>query len=374
MRNHTSTAYWTIFLAGMFVCMATTARAGEDDGGGPGNRQLLDVSYLPSDIFAVWITHPQRIAKTPVIAPLAKLERDALRGQLAPLWGIDFKLAGRRIETVQQIFAISTPKYDVDGLPRPGTFIYRFAEPVDGKKLMEETRERAFEEADYRGRRYYRCEYKAVTYIIPDAFFQPDPRTIVFSNEPQLRKILFEAAKPKPVSSPLLDRLRKVDARSDMIGAVLLEPAWEFIEFFVDDAKRGLPRGAAAWASIPKQLDTAVMTISLTGSAVVEMRLDAKNREAAEKVLDLATLGRDGLRDYLKANRKQMIENSRMPLDEPAIDLVDQMLASLSAKVQDNQVVVSIRRPAVLEAFIAGAAESIKSEQESRRVRETHRN
>ena len=371
MRSSALLTFSIVLLTGLIVCMAATVRAEEGDAGGTTDRQSLDVSYLPSDVFAVWITHPQRIAKTPMMAPLAKLDRDATYGTLA-LWGIEFKSGGRRIETVQQIFAISTPKHDVDGFPRPRTFIYRFAEPVDGKRMMEETRETSFEEADYRGQRYYRDERKAASYIIRPAFFQPDGRTIVCTYEPHLRKILFEAAKPKPVSGPLLDRLRQVDARGDMIGAVLLEPTWEFIDFYVEDAKRGLPGGAAAWARIPEQLDAAVVTISLTGSATVEMELDAKSRESAEKVLDLVNGGRDGLRDFFKANRQQMIENVRLPLDEPGIDLIDQMLAGLSAKLQGNQIVVSVRRPAGLEAFIAGTAESIMSEQRNRRAREPH--
>ena len=365
MRS-TFTMFWMVLLAALIACTAVDVRAGDDDDG-VDSLQLLDLNYLPSDVFAVWIIHPQRIANTPMMGPFTQLSRDTDNRDtdevLTPLFGIEFKAGGRRIETVQQIFAISPlgKGEEHQYLPFLPTLIFRFAEPVDGKKAMEEQSSRQYEELVHNGQRYYRAGDDR-------AFYLPDRQTLVFSSEPHLRKIISQAksAKPasaKPASGPLLDRLRYVDARSDMIGAVALEPARELIEEVADDIKDELPTDWASVVTIPDYLETAVVTIGLTDRTTVRLTLDGKDQESAAEVLALANRGREGLRKLYDEYREEILEDAPEPIAKPFAELVEQLFGGFGAKLQGRQVVLSMRRPAVLDVFVASLAELAKSEQ-----------
>jgi len=345
-------------LTGLIACTAAPARAGDDDVGTVDSLQLLDLSYLPSDVFAVWITHPQRIAATPTTAPLAKLDRDAVDEVLTPLFGIEPKTGGPPVETVQQIFAVSPlgEGEEHGHFPFLPTLILRFAEPIDGEKMTEQTWATNYQAMRHAGEQYYRDGSD-------DAFYMPDDRTVVYSGEMQLRRIITQAKTGKPASGPLLDRLRYVDARNHMIGAVQFEPARELIEEVADDIKDELPKDWNSVVTIPDYLDTAVVTISLTDRTTLELALDGKDRESAAEVLGLVNRGYDGLRKLYDVYREEIFEDAPKMLAKPFADLIEQLFGGFVAKQQGKQVLLSMRRPAVLDVFVASMAEYVKSEE-----------
>ncbi len=363
MRSSVLLTFWIVLLTGLIVGAAADIRAGDDDIGTDG-LQRLDLSYLPSDVYAVFITHPQRIGSVPMMMPVVQFHRDMepeveIDDVLISAFGVEFKSGEHPNETAQQILAVSPSPDGTDGLlDLPGILvgIFRFAEPIDGRKVIEELSEEKWEEVRHDGHRYYRES--------DEAFYMPDQRTIVYSEEESLlRKILSQAKSSKPASGPLLDRLRYVDARNDMIGAVMLEPARDSFAETAEEIQEELLPSLAALPTIPDYLEAAVVTVSFTDRTIVKLTLDGKDPESAAEVLALTNGGLDALRKLYDEHRKEILDDAPEVLAKPLGQLIEQSLAGFGAKLQGKQVVLSIRRPAALEAFVASFTELAKSEQ-----------
>ncbi|HUT14119.1 MAG TPA: hypothetical protein VMY42_26760 [Thermoguttaceae bacterium] len=349
MRNRCFRALAVMFLAGAVLGGTQPARAGIDDIRDLEQLHLLELSYIPSDCCAIWITHPQRIEKSPLVAPFLEGGEDpdiepiplALLARMPDIEHLDVGIA-------QFVAAVSPATAEVKGpneIPFVPVLILRFAEAVDGKKLMGTMFPRNIEdmkEVSHAGKTYY---------ADPDAemaVYLPDDRTMVISVEKMLQKIITA----KQSSGPLLDRLRGVDARHDVIGVVVLDPLRELIEEGAADVRRGLPPELAEVADAPKYAEAAMLTIDFTGEKMIGLTVEARNAKSAVELEGLVKKGRDGLSNLYTDYREEMLKDMPPTLAGPFEVLVAELFRGFSIDRKDDRVLLGMKRPPSLEDFV----------------------
>jgi len=346
MRNRLPSVFAAAFVVGMVLCGAPQARAGIDDLRDLEQLHLLDLSYVPSDCFAVWISHPQRIEKSPLVAPfLEHAEEMDLEEALSVLLAKFPHLDETDAKIAQLVAAVSPATEEVKGpdeMPLVPALVLRFAESVDGKKLMGKMFDEDMEEAAHAGKTYYVNQHDEV------AVYLPDDRTMVVSVEKMVQKIITA----KPSRGLLLDRLRGVDARHDVIAGVVLDPLRELIEEVAADLRRELPPELAAVADVPKHAEAAMLTIDFTGEKMIDLVVEAQDAKSAFDVENLVKKGRDGLSNLYTKHREEMLRDMPPTLAGPFEILVAEMFRGFHVARKDDRVFLNLKRPPSLEDFV----------------------
>lgn len=336
--------FWLVliaaFLAGFAGCSCRSEK-GEGEGTG---KKPLDLSYITSDCFAAWITHPRRIGESPLVASVS--DRMPFRHPIADLVALRFPPGARNTPKIEQQILLAAPAVPEE--PRPGdtpfvpTVVLRFAEPVDQKQLLSAMFRGDAVEATWKGKTYYNFpREKAAAYF-------PDHRTMVVSVEKGIRKII----SAKTADSPLIKRLLKLDANNDVIGVVVLEGATEQTREAAGEAARAFLPQVAELVQAPEYLDAATLTANLAGDPLIEVTLEAKDAESAAKLEELAKRGSAALRQKY-APRPSMPMAGSPEKAESFGKLVDQLGGGIKVSKQADRVVVRVARPESMDQFIS---------------------
>ncbi len=352
MRASFMTAPVAVFLLGLFLlglAIGDTeqARAMDIESLQIESLNPLDLSYMPSDSFAAWITHPQRIRKLPLFAAMPE---EGMRNSPMQMFLMGFPFPDD-VKLEQGAFLLSPATAEVKGpdeFPFVPVLIFRFTAPVEAERLMEGMHlGGTAQEKTHRGKTYYLFGRNDA------AVYLPDDRTLILSIEKKLQKII--AAK-KNTPGPLIDRLRRVDASNHFIAAAVLDPAREEIVKLAGQLKGELPAGLAELTKAPEYVKAATLTGSFTGPTLVTLVLEAKDTASSGELDQLVRKGRDALKKLYDKERQAILKNTPAPLGKAMEKLTDELFSGFSVSEKSSRVVLSFPRPESLEEFVKAIA------------------
>jgi prepilin-type processing-associated H-X9-DG protein len=318
----------------------------------------LEVSYVTPDFFAALVIHPQRIVKSPLVAPLLKDEMVA--GQIRRL-GIE----PAEIEEAMVLMPVPT-KNKPSGKGESPCFVVRFAHAVDAKSLLAKLQGMVTEgeaaglgETTCAGKKCY--QFASAPWCIAHV---PDDRTILLGTDLNMTKILSAGE----ASGPLAGRLRQADADTDAIFAMALESVRDYVNDGTKESKRGAPPAMVPFLDIPRMLKGATFMLDLTGDTLLTVVLEANDAPAAAKVEQLVKDGQNMGGEQLASMRKEMPPATKQAV-APIFDLGSQVLSGLSVTQSKSEVKITVKRPAgMAEAVPKLAAMMMESYQQADQV------
>lgn len=323
----------------------------------------LDVSFVGPGFYAAVVLHPRRLLQSPLIAPLLK---DPDIAAAIQQWEID----PANIEQILMLTPIPSQAKAASSPDSP-SFIVRFAQPVDAKKLLVKFQSMMGQgapdqlaETTCEGKRCY--QFATAPWILT---YVPNERTVVIANDKDMKAML-SAGEPK---GPLVDRLRQADADNDLIVAVALDPIRDLVKAGVEQAKRA-PSPVAAFADVPMLLNGSTLAVNLSGDTLLKVVLNGNDAPGADRVEALVKQGLDMLKAQLAAAQKDMPEPVKAPI-APALTLAEQSLGGVGMTKTLSQLVVTSRRPASMDDAFPKLVAMVKTSmmaarQAARRVQE----
>ena len=217
----------------------------DKDGGIPPIRKKINTTFIADSFTGAVVVYPKQLLASD---ELAGLPMDEWFKPLAAL-GLDPRQADEA-----ELFLDPTPGGNV--LFSFGGVV-RFAQPVDGKKLVQTLSPKA-KEATHEGKTYYALEEMIGS--VPWAVYVADDRTVAAAPEPTLKKML----SAKGEKGPLIDRLREADADADVTAVLAVDAmrplAGEAVKQFFQNAPPELSAGAA----LGDQLNAVTLSVNLT--------------------------------------------------------------------------------------------------------------
>jgi type II secretory pathway pseudopilin PulG len=177
-------------------------------------------------------------------------------------------------------------------------FTLKFAGPQAALKLPNEirghTRPDKLNGIDY---------FKSQSAELP-SFYQPDKNTLIIAPDATLRMLVENPQKNK--SGPLIDRVQKVAAGSDLYVAFDIATTQPFIQMGLMGEE--LPAQVKPFAATIPLLSAAELTVNLSRPAPTELVVHANDAESADRVMSLLKEGvekaREQLRDDLAPQRE----------------------------------------------------------------------
>jgi len=335
------------FIAAMAVVLATAALSGVALGAEP----AIDISYIRPDHFVAVVLHPKRIAALPQVAPQFNDPQvaDAIK-QL----GID----PREIEQLTIFWSMN--KVELGGRVRLGEptpiVVAQFTRAVSARDILVKLEHaaqpntvRAIVELPIGDKTCYQVK-DSDQYI-----YQPASTTVVAAfNRYDIEKVVAGGGP----SGPLLERIETAQADSDVL-LVFTTDARGGLKELLDAASAGAPEIVRNYLSAAKTLHGGTLAVSLSGQALLRLRLDAKNAEAADNAEDL-------LRQLLRmaaggvAMARQSLPPEARGKLAPLLKLADQCLDGAKISRAGTQVALDVQRPEILGTDGAAIMDSFK--------------
>jgi hypothetical protein len=315
----------------------------------PGGKQgpQLDLTYVTADFNGAVVLHPQRLLKSPLLAPL--LQDPGLEEAV--------KQTGVGPRKVERVLLLTEPFPNSGGKPPPpgpgppqalfqlAAVIY-FSEPVNGKRLLETT-PGGVEEKTFQGKTYYRAkDPKAVLAGARVCAYVADERTLVGAPEPTLHKMLATQG----AKSPLIDRLRAADLDHDVVAVLVVGPYRELLAQAVAEAGNSIPPPLAGVRQLPEHLQSLTISGDLHGSALLKISLEADNAEGAAAIEELAKSALDFGKLIYPTVREKLAPQVPAEYAQPVFAVADQFYGGIQVGKGGAHVTLTLPRPAGLDA------------------------
>jgi hypothetical protein len=230
-----------------------------------------------------------------------------------------------------------------DQMPLPGAVV-RFADPVDGKQLLDKVL-KGVREAKYQDKVYYVGPDEEGPFGVALAGHVADDRTLLLASEPVLQKMLAAADE----KSPLLDRLRQADAGDDLTAIIFLEPYRKPLNTLAKSNQALLPPPLAGAATLPDRLVCLTATANLDDKTLARLTFEADNEESAQAVEKLVQSGLELAREAYPGVRGGLV-SQLPPASVPALIRVpDQLYGGVHVSRAAARVVMTVDRPPARE-------------------------
>jgi predicted Zn finger-like uncharacterized protein len=311
-------------------------------------KEKLDLSYIAADFNGAAIIHPARLLKSPLLAKVPKDKLDKMAADMEKEVGFD----PRKVERVVLLLE-PFPENNVMASPAG---IIRFADPVDGKKILGKVLGQ-MGTATFKKKDYYRSTTWQMARV-PVAGYVADDRTILLAPEPTLRKMLLANA-PK---SPLLDGLRDIDLDNDIVALFCMDqgqqPASKMTVrqaagMTLNEAKANLPPQLAAITTVPDRLKSVTLALNLSGDTLLKVVLEGKDKESADVFEKLVNEGlkmvRQGYKEVSGMLMAMAPPDLAGSLDKVAKDLLD----GITTSKDGPRLTVSVKMPRGLDRLAA---------------------
>jgi serine/threonine protein kinase len=298
----------------------------------PQAKRTLDLKYIPADASAAVVVHPRRMLQSPLApAVLPPTAADEMVKEL-----------GVKPEQVEQLIVLlQAAAGGEESLLGSPAGIFRFTEPIDGKQVLTRLL-KGLREESHDGKTYYRSSTGEAILRLPLAGALPDARTVLVAPEPVLRKMLAAESGGK---SPLLDRLRQVDATDDVTGIVLVEPYRELLKAVAGPLKVQLPPNLAEAATLPDRLLAVTAVVNLNDKTFLKVSLDTDSNENVEALDDLAFKGLNWGRQVYPDFRPTLLRQIPAEVAQPALAVADQLFGGIHVTKEGKQLVVRLEKP-----------------------------
>ncbi|HUG94505.1 MAG TPA: DUF1559 domain-containing protein, partial [Planctomycetaceae bacterium] len=259
---------------------------------------------------------------------------------------------------------IAEPEFEFGGMdsdfaqPPPPATIVRLRRDVEPQKLMNEafshktytvdrdgthltdTRPPQIAEQEHGGRTYFVVEGSVQP---PPALHFPDPRTVIIAHEESLRAML----EAREVESPLIRRLRQVDASADLIVVADLSSSREELEQTSQMLAEAIPPLFAGLANMAAQVKSLELTVNVTSpsSKLFTLMLQTDDPQLAGQLNQVVgSLVAGGQQAYQQW--RQGGQPSPPQTLEPVLPLVDEIVANVSTSATGDEFTLSVSKPA----------------------------
>ncbi|NQT37042.1 MAG: DUF1559 domain-containing protein [Planctomycetes bacterium] len=345
MRSTVSAALAAI-LIGLTGCGSSPDDEGGSGGGGGGGgfsrlSSEVDLTYLCDDFAMAIVVNPRQIARSSL---LATLPQDELLEEMIKDMQFDPRDIGRLT-----VFVADGSKSREAARASTGV-IFQFGKSVDAEEVLrkmlgDDVTEGTFEGKDYlrRGNSEISAEYRSEVPVMTG--YLADDRTIVFAEETRLKRML----SVKRAAGPLADRLRDVEPSKDVTMVVCLDSLRGAIKEASGEISRGMPPFLAPLLKAPDLVETATLTLDLSGNTLVEIVLEAQDAKSAEELEPILSTGLGFVRKFYPDARAEIIENAGPVVTEEMLELADDVVKGISVEKKGDRVVVQLKRPQALD-------------------------
>lgn len=230
--------------------------------GKPAAAKPLDVQYITEQPLTAWVLHPQQLLTAPSLQSLPIEVFEALAKQEA---GID-------IFSVEELIVAVTLN-----LPQPPTpgIIVRFNKPCDQQAISARL-------GAGPGPKIGRLESFRVKEASGLALVFPDDQTMLVASTEELAGML----SAKKASSPLIDRLKKVDGNESLSGVLVVDPVRPFVKAML--AQLGpLPPDLQQFTEAADLLCAVELHLRLAETTDTSLVLEGASQGAAAKLNQL---------------------------------------------------------------------------------------
>ncbi len=340
-------------LAAILIGLTGCGSSPDDDGGGSGGggkgggggfsriSSEVDLTYLCDDFAMAIVVNPRQIARSSL---LATLPQDELLEEMIEDMQFDPRDIGRLT-----VFVADGSKSREAARASTGV-IFQFGKSVDTEEVLrkmlgDDVTEGTFEGKDYlkRDNAEIPAEYRSEIPVMTG--YLPDDRTIVFAEETRLERML----SVERAAGPLADRLRDVDTSKDVTMVVCLDSLRGAIKEASGEISRGMPPFLAPLLKAPDLVETATLTVDLSGSTLVEVDLEANDAKSAEELEPILSTGLGVLRKFYPDARAEIIKNAGPVVTEEMMELADDVVKGISVDKKGDRVVVQLKRPRGLD-------------------------
>jgi hypothetical protein len=298
--------------------------------------QTIDVSFVSDDFVAAVALRPRELLAAPLMAGFVPADKVAA-------WAAGFALDPRQVE--HALILAGTPHAKTG--PAVG-MVLRCRTPVNQAKVIAALAP-AHDEVLYGDKAYLRNQEfsgQSICFV--------DDRTLVVAQQVQLERMLRAAGEP----SPLIDRLRQLDAQQPLAALLTFDPIRELIQ---EELARSpaMPPPFDQFDALPVYLSAVELRLDPTKLPLALLTLEARDAAAAQRLEPLA-------HSALAIFRGWLMRGMARPQDDPqafAIECVgrnvtialgthqrgaEQLIARLFSATQPGQqpVRTAVRQPA----------------------------
>ncbi|MHC4250828.1 MAG: hypothetical protein ACYS9X_17010, partial [Planctomycetota bacterium] len=217
--------------------------------------------------------------------------------------------------------------------------IVRFAKPVNPKALLNKNLP-DIREQPFLGKTYYTSEEAGAAGVAMGAFV-PDAKTLLIGPEPTLQKMLIA----RDVSSPLVNQLKAMSFGAEMTGVLAVEPVREVLTAMVNENADGLPPPLKRFRSLPELVDTVAISVGLTGSDLIQIGFEAKDKQAARRLTEMAGAALISAKGALRQLRAAAAESLPPEDAEPLTKLLADAERGIRVDQDANRIVFSLKKP-----------------------------
>ncbi len=242
---------------------------------------MIDTTYVPPGAVALAVLRPAQLMKSSM-GELLPVEVATAAG--LKYLGID----PANVDEVVGFVDMSNPSMPSYGLT------LKFLQPLTGLNIPQELR--AHTQPDQlNGKRYLKSQQP----MLP-SFYAPDKSTLVVAPDATLKRLVGKA--PASKSSPIIDRVGKVAAGSDLYAVVDLATLRPFIQMGLAQAQQQMPAEAKRFADGATLVSAAELTVNISKPATTSFVVHANDAAAAEQVEGLLNEAVDKAREQMRAD------------------------------------------------------------------------
>lgn len=341
-----------VFLAGALLGL-TLGCGKKDDSDAPAGSSAIagaaDTDYITVDYFAAAVVYPRRIADSPLLAPLLKGGPAAKPLQEIRQSGLD----PLTIDRATVLFPVPDKSLPKSEQTEP-SFILRFNEPVDTKTLLTKLgRGKAPKELTVAGKTCYEDPSggKGLACAVDD-------RTLLLAGrgKGEMEKMLTA----KGTATPLVERLRQLDAGADLAVVAAFDEAREAVGRLVEQAKLAAPPPLAGIVEIPELAQGLTLTAKLSGDTLLRTVIDGKDDASAARVESTLRKAVEDGKKALQQAEAEMPDGFKEQF-APALKLAKDALAGTEIRKTGAQVEATVRRPPGLDEAIKKLGDMAKT-------------
>jgi len=307
-------------------------------------RPLTDAALklVAPEFAAALVLHPSRLAKSPL---LADLPQDKLLAGPIQFVGCDPRQVEQLVLLIEPL-----PGGNVAFFPAA---ILRFPGKVDGKPLLGKMLQHT-EEADFEGKKYLQSKKHQMARV-PICGYVIDDSTLAIAPEPTLKLMLA----PNKLARPLADRLTKTKLDHDLVVVAVAPPLRKKLELLKQNAPKGKDDNLNQIAPFVEGLESATLTLDLSGADFLRVSMDAKDAAAVGTLYDQMKQGLDQGKQAYAAQRKDLQAALPPMLSAAAVQVLDQLMDSAALNKKGTQILFELKRPKGMEELFKKLKDSL---------------
>lgn len=234
--------------------------------------ESIDVSYINTDVVFAAVMHPRKLLTDP---QLEMLPIEVIQAAGKEYFAVDPL-------DIEEVIFIAGLAGLANGEPGMGA-ILRFAKPYDAKAVTAKLQEGAREgnaEGKVDGKTYIRINWPGNPQF---CVAMPNDKTLLVGNESQMRRMLTA----ENVDSPLIKLLKKADTSKSAVAVLDFATLRPLVMLGMQQMP-AVPEPFEPFMKLPELVKSMEVSIDVTNSFQLAIRVDGNDEKAAKELKDLA--------------------------------------------------------------------------------------